>query len=860
MRLYRALLHLYPASFRREYGSELIADFSRRAGAATGVAMAGLWLAAVTDVTSNALRLHIDLIRQDLGYAVRTLSRTPGFAVTAILVTALGIGANTAAFSVTNFVFLRPLPYANPDRLVTVWERTPDYGQLEMSPPNYRDTRAMTRSFEGMGAYHGLEANVVAGSEPERLSGVAVTADLLPVLGVQPAIGRLFTRDEEEHQAGARILLSHGLWERAFGSNPAVIGQTVLLDGTPHVVLGVMPPTFSFPTREVAFWTLMPAAERLNEERDNYWFYVLARLKPGVTLEQARADVSMAASRLEQSYPDVNKKIGGAAFFLREEYSARSRAMLMALCGASLSVLLIACANLANLLIARSFSRRRELELRAALGAGRERLVRQLVTESLLIALAGGICGVLVAVAAVPVLARLIPATLPIPATPSVDLQALAVAGVLTLLTGVGFGVIPALRSSATGSFEALREGVRGGGLRGLRMRSALVVIEVAASVVLLVWAGLLMRSLNQIDATDPGFRVENVLTARTALPRPKYTLAVRRHQYFTQVLEQLRAIPGVSHAAFVSFLPMTMGGGIFPVAMPGEQAEMQSGRVASMRYATPDYFAAMGIPLRRGRDLRETDDMTQPMIAVVSQSFVDRHLPGVDPIGKHFTFAYQERTIVGVVGDVRVRGLERVAEPQVYLPYQQVDDGSFPFFTPKDVAIRATLASDALIPALRRIVHDADPEQPVSNIASMDAIVSCQTVSRIVQVRVLIAFAAVALVLAAVGIHGLLAFSVSQRRHEIGVRMALGAEPGRIARGIVWHSTLLGVAGVIPGVAVGYAGARAMESLLFGVTPGDVTTFAIAALLCALTTVVGSLLPAVRAVSVPPALAFRAD
>ena len=859
MWVYRALLHLYPASFRREYGTELTALFSRRLAAATAAGAAGLWLEAIGDIVVNAARLHLDLLVQDVGYSIRSLSRTPGFAVTAILVTALGIGANTAAFSVTNFVFLRPLPYAHPERLVTVWLQTPDY-RLEMSPPNYRDYKAMTRSFESMGAYHGLEANVVAGTEPARLGGVAVTADLLPVLGVQPAFGRLFTHEEEEHESGGRILLSHGLWERAFGSSPDVLGRTVMLDGTPHVVVGVMPAAFSFPTREVEFWTLMATADRLNEERDNYWFNVLARLKPGVTLEQARADMSVIALRLERSYPDVNKNMGGNAFFLREEYSERSRAMLMALCGASLSVLLIACANLANLLIARSFTRRRELELRAALGAGRERLVRQLVTESLLVALAGGICGVLVAVAAVPVLSRLIPATMPIPATPSVDLQALAVAGLLTLLTGVGFGVIPALRSSTTGSFDALREGIRGGGLRGLRMRSILVVVEVAASVVLLVWAGLLMRTLNQIDATDPGFRPEEVLTARTALPRPKYGLATRRREYFTEVLEQVRAIPGVSHAGFVSFLPMTMGGGIFPVSLPGEQTQFQSGRVASMRYATPDYFAAMGIPLRHGRDISETDDLRQPMVAVVSQSFVDRHLAGGDPIGKRFTFAYQERTIVGVVGDVHVRGLERIAEPQVYLPYQQVEDGSFPFFTPKDVAIRSTLAPDLLIPVLRRIVHDADPEQPLSNVSSMSAIVTRQTASRTVQVRVLVAFAVIALVLAAVGIHGLLAFSVSQRRHEIGVRMALGAEPGRIAKGIVWQSALLGVAGVLPGVAIGYAGARAMESLLFGVTPGDVTTFVIAAALCALTTVLGSLLPAVRAVSVPPALAFRAD
>ena len=858
MRLYRALLHLYPASFRREYGAEMTADFARRSrGASTLPARLALWAETIADLAINAGRLHADLLVQDVQYAIRTLGRSPGFAATAILVTALGIGATTAAFSVTSFVFLRPLPYEDPDRLVTVWHLTPEY-RLELSPPNYRDWKAQQRSFEAMGAYHLLETNFVANGEPDRLLGAAVTADLLPVLGVQPATGRLFTGDEEAHESGGRIILSHGLWERAFGSDRNVVGRAVLLDGTPHVVVGIMPATFSFPTREIAFWTLMPGVDRLNEERDNYWFQALGRLKPGVTLEQARVDLGVIASRLEKAYPEVNRKISGTAYFLRDEYSDRSRALLMALCGAALSVLLIACANLANLLIARSFARRRELELRAALGAGRERLVRQLLTESLLVALAGGIAGVLIAMAAVPVLARLIPASMPIPAAPSVDLQALAVAAVLTLVTGIGFGVVPAMRSSARDRFDALREGSRGG-VRGIRVRSVLVAVEVAASVALLVWAGLLLRALDRIDGTDPGFRPESVLTARTALPRPKYTLAVRRQAYFTQVLEQVRALPGVSHAGFVSFLPMTMGGGIFPVALPGEQAQI-SGRVASMRYATPDYFAAMGIPLRRGRDIHETDDLREPMVAIVSQSFVDRNLPGVDPIGQRFTFAYSERTIVGVVGDVRVRGPERVAEPQVYLPYRQVDDQSFPFFTPKDIAIRGTIAPGALVPELRRIVRAADPEQPVSNIETMGAIVTKQTESRTVQVRVLVAFAVAALILAAIGIHGLLAFSVSQRRHEIGVRMALGAEPSRIVRSIVRQSAVLGLAGVVPGAALGYAGGRAMESLLLGTAPTDGLTFGVAAVLCSAMTMAGSLIPAFRAVRVPPAEVFRAD
>jgi len=859
MRAYRALLHLYPSSFRREYGAELAADFARRRRDRAGVGGIALWVAAIADVTANASRLHLELLQQDLKYAGRTFARTPGFVITAILVTALGIGATTAAFSVTNYVFLRPLPYADPDRLVTVWHRTPDY-RLELSPPNFRDLKAQTTSFDALGAYHGFDANVVAGAEPDRLTGAAVTSEVLPLLGVRPVIGRLFTAEEERQATGSFAVLSYGFWQRAFGGDAGVLGRTIRIDGTPHVVVGVMPAAFAFPRRQVELWTLMPAVERLNEERDNYWFNGIGRLKPGVTPAGAEADLRVIAARLERQYPDVNTKISAAVFQLREEYSDRARTMLYALCGASISVLLIACANLANLLLARSYARRRELELRAALGAGRERLVRQLVTESLLVALLGGALGVLVAVASVPLLARLIPMSMPLTDTPSVDLPALVVAACLTLVTGILFGVLPALRSSSTSSFDALREGVRGGGLRGVRTRSALVVIEVAACVVLLVWAGLLMRALHRLDSLDPGFQSEQVLTVQTALPRPKYNSAALRQNYFDNVLAQVRALPGVKSAAFISFLPMTMGGGIFPVGLPGQPAMMTNGRIASMRFATPSYFATLGIPLRRGRDVQQTDTLSQPRVAVVSESFARRYFPDQDVVGKQFEFAYATRTIVGVVGDVRVRGPEQGSEPQVYLPYTQLEGESFPFFTPKDLAIRSDASTEALLPMVRSIVRSADPEQPVSNIRTMSQIVERQTESRTVQVRVLAAFAVIALVLAAVGIHGLLAFTVAQRRHEIGVRMALGAEPERIVSGILKQSALLALCGVVPGVAIGYAGGRLMESLLVGVTPGDGVTFAVAAALCAAVTLAGSWTPARRAVRVSPAAVFRGD
>ncbi len=859
MRPYRVLLQVLPASFRREYGGEMSAIFARRLQQAPGLsARFAIWFEAIADVLTTAARLHLELVGQDIKYSSRTLARTPVFTLTAVLVTALGVGANTAVFSVADFVFFRPLPYPGAESLVTLWQHPPGY-RLEVSPPNYRDWKTMTTSFQAIGAYHAVEVNFVAGKEPERVAGCTITSEVLPVLGVAPAIGRLFTAREE--RAGSTLMvLSYGLWERFYGGEASALGRTVLLDGTPHTIVGVMPRGFSFPNREVTFWTLMPTSERLNEERDNNWFNVVGRLKPGISLEKARADLVAAAVRLERAYPAENAKMSADVFALRDEYSVKARTMLLALCAASASVLLIACANLASLLVARAFGRRRELELRAALGASRERLVRQLVTESVLLAVAGGGLGIAVALAAVPALTQLIPLSLPTPDTPSIDLPALAMAAALTLITAIGVGVLPALRSSATGDFSALREGVRGGGLRGVRVRSALVLVEVMASLVLLVWAGLLLRALHRVDTTDPGFRTDGVLTLRTALSRPKYDLAEKRRQFYQSVLEETRRLPGVHGAAYISFLPMTFGGGIFPVGVPGQPAAMHTGRLASMRFTTAGFFVAMGIPMRRGRDVRETDTLSQPLVAVVSESFVSRYLPVGDPIGQRFDFAYAQRTIVGVVGDVRVRGPERSSEPQVYLPYMQVDDQSFPFFTPKDLVVASTLAPGALLPELRRIVRAADPEQSIAHVQTLSDIVARQSDSRRVQVQVLGAFAGVALLLAGVGIHGLLAFTVSQRRHEIGVRMALGAQPRRIVRDIVQQSGRLALAGVVPGLALAYAGGRAMDSLLVGVTPGDTVTFAAAAGICILTTLGGTIVPAARAVRVAPADVFRAD
>ena len=864
MRVYDLLLRLYPASFRAEYGEEMRAIWARRRRDASGpLAAAVLWIATACEVLINAAAVHWDILRQDLRYTARTLARSPGFALTAMLVLALGVGANTAAFSVTDFVLIRPLPFPEPERLVRLWEKVPGYSQMELSPANYVDWKHMSKSFDAMGAYWESSVNLVGQGDPERLEGATVTADLLPLLGVQPAMGRLFTAAEDREGAPGTLLLSYQLWQAVFGGDAGVIGRRVNLDNEPFVVIGVMPRDFHFPSRDAELWMPTRFHEHDDDFRDrnNNYLNVVARLKPGVSLDRARAEMGVVAGLLETQYPE-NKQTTASVYLLRDDMPQQSRLLLLALSGAAICVLLIACANLANLLLARGLARQRELAVRAAMGAGRERLVRQLVTESLVLALAGGALGVLVAAAAVPLLARLVPASLPIAQSPSIDLRVLIFAGLVSGLTGIGFGVLPALRACRHSDFSALREGTRAGGGHKERLRSLLVVAEVTASVVLLVAAGLLVRALWRIEATDPGFRTGGVLTLRTALPLPKYNETARRAGFYTQVLSGVRALPGVSSAAYISFLPMVMRGGIWPVIVDGKSVETQrsGAHTASLRYVTPGFFATMGIPLHRGRDVGESDSMDAPFAAVVSESFVRRYWPDQDPLGRHFTMAFHDRMVAGVVGDIRVRGLERNSEPQVYLPYRQVPDGWLAFYPPKDLVIRSATGPGTLLPAVRRIIRGADAEQPVSDVRTMADIVEEQTASRSAQVRVLGAFAAIAFLLAGVGIHGLLSFAVSRRTQEIGVRIALGAQPGEIVKMIVRQGAVLAGAGIVPGVVLAYAAGRAMEGLLAGVQPGDALTFASAIGLCVLMTVLGSLVPALRAVRIDPITAIRSE
>ena len=864
MRMYNLLLRLYPASFRNEYGIEMRAVFARRRREAAGsLALAAMWPGIILEVASNASLVHLDILKQDVAYTARVLRRTPGFAVTAIVIVALGVGATTAAFSITDFVLLRPLPFAEPDRLVTLWEHMPTF-RNNLSPANFRDWTSASTSFERAGIYHFQLASMTGSGDPARVEGAILSADVLRILGVSPLMGRTFADSDDRTGAPGTLLLGYRFWQTQFGGDPNVIGRKVLMDDEPFTVIGVMPREFSFPAAEwSSFWMPLRLSERESSDRGNHSFNGVARLRRGVTLEQARAEMDVITARSRQEHPAENKDASADVLRFSDEVPEQSRVMLYALGGASACVLLIACANLANLLLARALGRRRELAVRTAIGAGRERMIRQLMTESLLLAVMGGALGVLVAYAGVPLLNQLVPVALPLAVSPTVDVRVLLFAMTLTIVTGLTFGLAPVMRVGGDASLTGLREGTRAGGGQKEGARSALVVIEIIASVVLLVSAGLLLRALLNVRSVEPGFRPEGVLTMQTPLPMPKYAKTPTREAFYSHVLTGLRALPGVTDAAFVSYLPMgRMRGGVWSVAVDG-QPVVPHGDSAYLRYVTPGYFATIGTPLLSGRDVAGSDAADRQFVAVVSESFVKRYWPKetiASVIGRPISFASYDRTVVGVVGDIRMRGLESDAAPQVYLPSAQGGDRAILGFVPRGLVVRSSMPPESLVASIRAIVREADPMMPVAEVNPMTAIVERDTASRSTQVRVLSVFALIAFVLAAVGIHGLLSFAVSQRVQEIGVRRALGAQSGDILSMIVWRGVMLAIAGIVPGVLLAYAAGRSMEALLAGVRPTDGVTLAAAIALSFLMTVLGTVAPTVRALRVDPMTALRAE
>ena len=877
MRLYSLLLRLLPASFRDEYGDELKQVFARQHRDATGIiARTGLWIMTIIDVFANSVRVHMDVLRQDLRQSMRTLRRSPGFATAAIIVIALGVGATTAAFTLTDYVLLRALPFPDADRLVKIWQGAVDrpasarglQGTNDVSPALYVGWKDRSKSFESMGALAFASSNLTGSGEPERLDGAAVTFNALPTIGISPAMGRVFTEVDDESNAPCVVLISDAMWRQRFGAERSALGSRIRLDEESCEVVGVMPARFEFPSRKTQFWRPIRFGPDASSDFGDNYLRVIARLKPDVSFDQATAELAIASDQLARSVPADRPNTRAVMIGLRDEMNEQSRMLLIAMTGAAACLLLIACTNLASLTIARASTRGRELAVRTALGAGKRRLVRQLLTESVMLAAIGGAIGLLIAIGTIPTAVRLVPTALPIAETPDVDLRMLAIAAIATLATGIGFGVLPAFRAASRAASADVRDGSRTGtSLRATKLRGTLVVAQVAASIVLLVGAGLLIRAMIRVQATPAGFDSTGVLTMRTFLPWSKYGFQSARSEFYRRVLDDVSALPGVTATGYTSYLPMTMRGGVWNVVIPGRAVDRDRPELAGARFVTPQYFRAMGIPLITGRGFDASDSAQSQPVAIVSQSFVSSYLNGSDALGRTFEFGPAGKlTIVGVVGDVKFRGLERRNEPQVYMSHQQQGDNQTMGYVPKDLVVRLDPTHNddesaaALVPAIRRIISNADPSQPISDVQPLAAIVEGETVSRAVQVRVLGAFAALSCLLAVVGLHGLLTFVVSARTREFGVRLALGARPRQLLTMVAGRGVVLGIAGIVAGLVIAYPVARWLESLLAGVSPADPGTLSVVVVVSLLLCVAGSLLPAIRASRTSPREAIQSE
>ena len=861
MKLHRLLLLLYPESFRADYGAEIDAVFEQHSRHAGGIGRVGLWADAIGDALTNGPALHLDILRQDVRDALRAWAQAPAFSLTVVLVATIAIGATTAVFSLADHVLIRPLPFPDASRLVKLWQDQSyrGYGRLELSPPMFRDWKANATSFAEMAAYSSFSSNLLAGREPQRVDGVGTLGSLFSVLGTAPALGRGITEGDGRIGAPSVVVLSDRLWRRTFAANPAIVGRDIIIDGLPWTVVGVMPPSFEFPNRIVDIWIAYQFPENVFQDWSNFMLQSIARLRPGATMDDAKTELDLLVQRRVPEVAGLTPQSRARVLALRDEIPQQSRLLLWVLAATSGAMLLIACANLASLFLMRLMSRHRELAVRTALGAAGSRLVRQLLTESVMLAVASGIAGIALAVFAVQQIAVLVPSSLPIADAPAVDLRMLAAAGLATIITIVGLGVLPAFRARRLTTDALLRVGARQGVDRHTqRMRSILVTAEITACVALLVASGLLLRALVRVQQTDPGFEPANVLTLRTALPTPKYRETATRMRFYNDVLDNVRALPGVTSAAYTSWLPMTFRGGIWPVAVDGKPEDPATPQTVSLREITPQFFAAMGVPMLRGRDFADGDTRSAPLVAIVSESFVRRHWPTQDPIGRRVFLAFNERVVIGVVGDIRVRGLERESEPQVYVAAAQMPDSQLVFYSPRDLVVKSAVPELSIVPAVRAIIAKADPEQPVSDIRPLGDIVASDTAPRRTQVRVIGAFTAIALLLAATGLYGLLAFYVSTHVRDIGVRLALGAERRTIVALIVGGGARLAVIGVVIGSILAAAGGRLMQGLLADVSPRDPLTFVAASGVVLLITLVATTLPALRAAAVDPLNAIR--
>jgi predicted permease len=801
---------------------------------------------------------------RDMRYGIRSMAGSPGFMATAVLALALGIGANTAVFSVVNAVLMRPFPYADPDRLVQIWGSSPDKGvpYHDVFYADASDWRKQSQSFQCMSAAANVWTNLVTGDQPERLLMWRVNASFFPMLGVRMQAGRTFAEDEDRPGSPHVAILTSELWKRRFGGDPHIVGSAVHLDGVAHTVIGILPPGFKAAGHEIDLFAPLAVSDARDQLAGAPTVTVFARLKRGISIRQAQAEMDTIGSRLAE----MPNTIGAhpRVWALRDFIVRDVRLSLIILLAAVGLVLLIACANVANLMLARAGARQRELALRAALGASRGRILAQLLTESSLLGLAGGATGTLLAFWGVRLLLRIIPERYPLLGEATVDVPVLVFTFLLSLATGILFGLAPALAFARSKTLsESLKEGGHGSGegVSRTRLRSALVVSEVALALVLTAGAGLMVRSFAKLNSVSPGFNPDGVLTAELDLPPVRYRDPQRRTDFWRQLFDNLRATPGVVAAGAVSTLPLTgdnTGTGCVveghPIPRPSQVP------IVWFRVVNSDYFRSMGIPLRSGRTFTD-QDANGPRVAVINETMARRYWPGQDPIGRRFSDSIprpgrelQWITVVGVVGDMRHKGIDVVPDAETFWSYQQYAPGGL------RLTIRTATGANEFVPLLRKAVAAVDTDQPVSRVRSMEQIVFDSIAPQRISVTLIGIFAVVALVLAATGIYGVISYSVARRTQEIGVRMALGASGGNVLMMVIREAMLLAAIGLGIGLAASLALTRFIASLLFGISDKDPITLAGALALLMAVAALAGYIPARRASSIEPMAALRAE
>jgi putative ABC transport system permease protein len=804
-------------------------------------------------------------VLQDFRYALRSMARERGFALVAILTLAFGLGANTAIFSVVNSILLRPLPYAKPDRLLIVSMQNiaePGDPGFELSYLNIKDLNERMKTLQGVGGYLYGSTFMMEGAEPQHVAGAYLTANTLPLLGVKPQLGRFFSEAEDREGAAPVMVISHDLWVSSFGRDPNIIGKSFLFGtaGKRRTVIGVMPAGFKFPAdvEKSDYWApLQPAIGKDNmAERGAVFIDVIGRLRDGVALSQAQAEAEMVSGQLEKAYPKSNTDIRFRLTSMHDVVVRQVKPALVALLAAVVGVLLIACANVANLLLARAAGRHREISIRTAIGASRGRIVRQLLIESVVLSVIAGACGLLIATWGVAGLLAIAPKEIPRVDTVRVDGTVLAFSAILSIVTGIVFGLAPALAASKTDLTESLKEGSRGSteGRKRNRIRNTLVAAEIALSVLLLTGAGLLLRSFVRLSGVDPGYDYHNALVVEISA-RAAYDNDEKIVEFFRRVVDGLGALPGVTSAGAVNHIPLGGNENVFNFQVAGEPTPPigKEPNVTTVS-AMPNYFHTMGIPLLAGRDFTNQDNKTGTPAIIISESFARKHFPKGNAIGQHMSVSIDERAmreIVGVVGDVHFLDLASVPRPIVYLPEAQVVTGRI-------CTVLRTRDAAVLIPQARAVIKRIDPQQPIVRIRTLEEIHSASLENRRFIMILIGALASLALVLAGVGIYSIMNYAVTQRTPEIGIRMALGAEPRDVSRLIVGHALRLVGAGIGAGIVAAFIGTRLIRSLLYGTAPSDPATFVSICVAIVIVATLASWIPARRAAAVDPLVAIR--